>query len=62
VPSTRTPHFAFPFRRDSRGKIVVVEQDTAEHRLSRADVIMACPIGSTRAHWLPPFDATGSRI
>src|SRR4051812_44013524 len=43
------PHFAFPFRRDARGKVVVDEQDTSARNLSRANVIARCPIGARLA-------------
>jgi hypothetical protein len=38
------PHFAYPFVR-SGGKVAVVEQDTAEHTLARANMVVRCPLG-----------------
>lgn len=39
------PHFAYPFRRGSNGKVLVVEQDTEEHIGSCENVIVRCPVG-----------------
>lgn len=40
-----TPHFSYPFERGPNGRVRVVEQDTAAHELSRANVIVRCPLG-----------------
>jgi phage baseplate assembly protein W len=39
------PHFAYPFRRGSNGKVAVVEQDSTEHIMSCETLIVACPQG-----------------
>lgn len=39
------PHFEFPFRRGTDGKIACVEQDTLEHIASCENVIVRCPVG-----------------
>lgn len=40
----KTPHFAFPFRREG-GRVVAVEQDTAEHVMGCEQVISRTPLG-----------------
>jgi phage baseplate assembly protein W len=39
------PHFSFPFSRGSGGSVNVVEQDTDEHVMACAQVIVRCPVG-----------------
>jgi hypothetical protein len=39
------PHFAFPFERDSAGKVRVVEQDSSDHIMSCEHVVVRCPLG-----------------
>jgi hypothetical protein len=39
------PHFAFPFRRDAKGRVAVVEQETVEHYSAQANVVIRCPTG-----------------
>jgi hypothetical protein len=39
------PHFAFPFVR-SNGKVNVVEQDTEDHDMARANVVVRFDLGS----------------
>lgn len=39
------PHFAYPFQRDARGHVAVVEQDTPAHVGGCENVIVRCPLG-----------------
>lgn len=45
MPKLDRPHFQYPFRRGEDGKVVCVEQDTAEHIHSCENVIVRCPVG-----------------
>lgn len=45
MPRFERPHFQYPFRRGSDGKVVCVEQDTIEHIESCCQVIVRCPQG-----------------
>ena len=40
-----TPHFAFPYSFDSKGRSTVVEQDSPGDLLARAANVAVCPVG-----------------
>lgn len=39
------PHFSFPLRKDARGNLVTVEQDSDEEIIDCVEVLLSTPVG-----------------